>query len=201
MADYAVISGESTVSNSEIAELGIYMQLDRPNPTPSCFTAIDFETADYEADSACAVGLVKVVGDQIVKKERFLIRPPRPSFVFTYIHGIDWVQVAREPTFKELWPVIRDMLTGVDFIAAHNARFDQGVLYASCKIAGLDRPDPRFVCTVKLSRKVWGPYPTKLPNVCDHLGIQLKHHDPLSDAEACARIVIAAMKTGYSPPL
>jgi len=162
------------------------------------FVAIDFETADYGADSACAVGLVKVIGDKIVKKERFLIRPPRQSFVFTYIHGIDWMQVAHEPTFKELWPSIREMLSDVDFIAAHNARFDKGVLFSCCEVSGLVRPDHPFVCTVKLSRKVWGLRPTKLPNVCDHLGIQLKHHDPLSDAEACARIVVAAMKAGHA---
>jgi DNA polymerase-3 subunit epsilon len=30
------------------------------------FVAIDFETANYQPDSACAVGLVKVVGGEIV---------------------------------------------------------------------------------------------------------------------------------------
>ena len=32
------------------------------------FVAIDFETANYARDSACAVGLVKVVGGEIVDK-------------------------------------------------------------------------------------------------------------------------------------
>lgn len=31
-----------------------------------------------------------------------------------------------------------------------------------------------------------------LPDVCARLGIELNHHDALSDAEACARIAIAA---------
>ena len=34
--------------------------------------------------------------------------------------------------------------------------------------------------------------PAKLPDVCAYLGLPLRHHDPLSDAEASARIVIAA---------
>jgi DNA polymerase III subunit epsilon len=48
------------------------------------------------------------------------------------------------------------------------------------------------LCTVQLARKTWQLHPTKLPNVCDYLNIPLEHHQALSDAEACARIVIAA---------
>jgi DNA polymerase-3 subunit epsilon len=49
---------------------------------------------------------------------------------------------------------------------------------------------------MRLARRVWSLYPTKLPDVCRHLRLKLNHHDALSDAEACARIVIAAMKNG-----
>jgi DNA polymerase-3 subunit epsilon len=45
---------------------------------------------------------------------------------------------------------------------------------------------------VRLARRVWGIYPTRLSDVCRRLGIPLRHHDAASDAEACARIVIAA---------
>jgi DNA polymerase III epsilon subunit-like protein len=54
------------------------------------FVAIDFETADYKPDSACAVGLVRVENHQIVERAYTLIRPPRKKFVFTYYHGISW---------------------------------------------------------------------------------------------------------------
>ena len=45
---------------------------------------------------------------------------------------------------------------------------------------------------MKIARSTWGIYPTKLPNVCNYLDIKLNHHDALSDAEACAKIFIAA---------
>jgi DNA polymerase III subunit epsilon len=45
---------------------------------------------------------------------------------------------------------------------------------------------------VQLARRTWNIRPTKLNNVCDHLGITLKHHHAAADAEACALIVIAA---------
>lgn len=130
-------------------------------------------------------------------RERYLTRPPRRSFVFTYLHGaIDWRQVARKPTFKALWPILRKSLSEADFLAAHNARFDQSVLNACCAAAGVAPPPQRFVCTVRLARSTWGIYPTRLPDVCRFLGIRLHHHDPLSDAEACTRIVLASQEQG-----
>ena len=172
----------------------------------SVFVAIDFETADRGADSACSVGLVRVENGAITEKLVQLIKPPRfvegdlfnpsPDFEFTYIHGIKPDMVAGAPTFGQAWPKLERILKGVHFMAAHNAPFDNGVLTACCAAAGLPKPAHRFVCTVRLARDTWKLYPTKLPNVCAHLGIALNHHEALSDAEACANIVIAAQKQG-----
>lgn len=168
-------------------------------PAGAGFVAIDFETADHEPDSACAVGLVRVVGNRIVEREYHLIRPPRRTFVFSYFHGIEWRHVSRSPTFKQLWPRLKRAIHGADFIAAHNASFDRRVLYACCAAADIAPPPQGFLCTVRLARMTWQIYPTKLPNVCDYLGIRLNHHHALSDSEACARIVIASNKTGVKP--
>ena len=40
----------------------------KPSAAPPCFVAIDFETADHGNDSACALGLVRVVGTEIVER-------------------------------------------------------------------------------------------------------------------------------------
>lgn len=161
------------------------------------FTAIDFETATYSRDSACAVGIVVVSGKRIVAREQFLIRPPSREFVFTYIHGLTWSHVRNAPRFEGLWPRIRDRLEESDFVAAHNASFDRSVLRRCCESAGLAAPTLPFVCTVNLAREYWNLYPTKLPDVCRALAIPLKHHVALSDAEACAKIVLAAQQAGW----
>ena len=163
------------------------------------FVAIDFETADYSRDSACAVGLARVENHTIVQRAYHLIRPPRRKFVFTYLHGITWEDVAGQPSFGELWPTLAPMLDGVDFLAAHNAAFDRGVLHHCCAGAGLAPPQLPFRCTVDLARRTWNIYPTKLHHVFDHLGIALKHHFAASDAEACALIVIAAHRGAGAP--
>lgn len=164
------------------------------------FVAIDFETADHGRDSACAVGLVRVEGGQIVGREVRLIRPPRREFVFTYLHGIAWRDVARQPTFAEVWPTLTPMLDGARTLAAHNASFDRSVLAACCAAAGLVPPATQFTCTVELARRTWDLYPTTLKDVCRHLSIPLVHHDPGSDAEACALIVVAARAAKASAP-
>ena len=158
------------------------------------FVAIDFETANYQASSACSVGLVKVVAGEIAHAAVDLIRPPTRDFVFTYIHGLTWKDVAKSNDFGALWPVLAPLLEGAEFLAAHNASFDKGVLHACCERYGLAAPSLPFRCTVQLARRTWNLYPTKLPDVCRHLGIALDHHEALSDAMACAKIVLAAQR-------
>jgi DNA polymerase-3 subunit epsilon len=158
----------------------------------STFVAIDFETADYQADSACAVALVRVEGWEVVAKEARLIRPPRQWMQFAYIHGIEWEHVAEQPPFGDVWRDMTPLLVGADRLVAHNASFDRNVLRACCEAAGLEMPGLPFVCTVQVARRTWNLSPANLPAVCRYLNIPLNHHDALSDAEAAARIVIAA---------
>lgn len=164
-------------------------------PADGAFVAIDFETADYWADSACAVGLVRVENLKVVAKRVVLIRPPRQRIVFTPVHGITWAMVRDAPLFGDIWPGLAPMLDGAHALVAHNSSFDRKVLHTCCMAAGLTTPALPFVCTVQVARKKWNERPNNLPAVCARLGIGLKHHDAGSDAEACARILIAAYAT------
>ena len=161
------------------------------------FAAIDFETASHARDSACAVGVVIVERGEIVRRLYELIRPPSREFAFTHIHGLTWDDVKDAPGFDEVWAGIASEIAGIRFLAAHNAPFDRGVLGACCATYGLPVPAQPFVCTVRLARERWDIHPTKLPDVCRHLGIDLRHHQADSDAEACARIVVAAQRGGW----
>lgn len=158
------------------------------------FAAIDFETADHWRDSACSVGVALVESGRITETYHRLIRPPRKDFVFTYIHGLTWSDVRNSPTFPQMWPELRDFLDEADFLVAHNAPFDKGVLRACCEAAGIAPPMQEFLCTVRMARTKWNLPSATLPIVCRHLGIPLNHHDALSDAKACAKIAIEALK-------
>jgi DNA polymerase-3 subunit epsilon len=161
------------------------------------FAAIDFETANASRDSACAVGVAIVERGRIVDRLHALIRPPSGAFSFTHIHGLTWDDVKGAQRFDAVWEGLARELTGVAFLAAHNASFDKGVLGACCETYGLAAPTLPFVCTVRLARVQWDIRPTRLPDVCSYLGIDLRHHQADSDAEACARIVMAAQAGGW----
>lgn len=125
-----------------------------------------------------------------------MIRPPRSTMMFQYLHGIAWSDVADKPTFRELWPLLEAFIQDAEFLVAHNAAFDRGVLNACCESYGLPAPQIPFLCTVKLARQVWDVRPTKLPNVCSHLNIRLVHHHAASDSLACAKVVMHAQNSG-----
>jgi DNA polymerase III subunit epsilon len=96
--------------------------------------AIDFETADRSADSACAIRIVSIEKGKITKKGYQLIRPPRRNFVFSYIHGILWADVEAQPTFIEVWDDFMPFWQDADYFLAHNAPFDRNVLMACCRV-------------------------------------------------------------------
>ena len=162
------------------------------------FAAIDFETANPRPESACALGIVLCDDGQPVAHIKYMIKPPHREFTFTFVHGLTWIDVAEAPDFATVWTEIAGLFDDVDFIAAHNARFDQAVLNACCATYGLKPPDAPFVCTVKLSRSMWDVPNADLKSMSRFLCVPLDHHEPLSDANACAEIVLAAELDGWS---
>lgn len=155
------------------------------------FVAIDFETANQRRASACSIGIA-AVRDGRIETHSFLIRPREMHFdpVNISIHGITPDMVREAPLFGELLPTIRHFLDGEE-LWAHYAPFDAGVLLALRRAEGLALP-AKLNCTCQLARLRLPALPShRLPVVCAHLGIPLNHHDAASDAEACARIVLA----------
>jgi len=136
------------------------------------FAAIDFETAPDGRATALAVVCVRQR-----RLESSIVRTLDPSDA---------------SSFRDAWRECADLLRGARFLAAHNARFDRAILHASCAAAGLPRPRISFRCTVALARRTWALRRADLATVCRYLAIPLQHHDPLSDAQACAQIVLAA---------
>ena len=102
----------------------------RNGPKGYNFAAIDFETANYDRDSACAVGITIVQAGRVTDRICRLIRPPGREFRFTHIHGLTWEDVRAAPTFAEVWTDLAPALVKLEFLAAHNAAFDRSVLAA-----------------------------------------------------------------------
>lgn len=160
----------------------------------STFIAIDFETANHYRNSACALGITKVVNGTIVESRSWLIRPYHLAFdeKNIAIHHIVPEMVMHEPNFAQLADEILPYFRECDFAVAHNAPFDFGVL--SALLQTYDLPNPNFIysCTVQMTRKAWPHLPShKLNDLGNLLNLSFRHHDANDDARVCAQIVLA----------
>jgi DNA polymerase-3 subunit epsilon len=165
---------------------------------PLNFTAIDFETANSSAASACSVGLVKVRDGRVVDRVGWLIQPPAGHDAFLEwnikIHGIKAADVVGAATWAEQLPDLVAFADG-DHLVAHNAGFDLGVISTSSTVSGLVVPDFRYVCSLQVARRTYHLDSYRLPAAAMAAGFEdFAHHDALADAEACAAIMIHAAK-------
>lgn len=167
------------------------------------YTAIDFETGNAYYTSACSIGVSVFENNQPVRQYVRLIRPPDEVGAFHWynikIHGIRRAQVEQEPTFGELWPVLRPDLED-HILVCHNAMFDTAVLRKCLEFYNIPVPNFQYICTVKVSQKLWPDLENhKLDTVAAFLDIPLNHHEAGSDAHAAGQILQNALQQTGCP--
>lgn len=156
------------------------------------FTAIDFETANQQSNSACQLGIAVVDKGIIVERKSWLIKPPSKLFTFSDLHGITYQMVKDQPEFPAVWSEAKQYIEQ-QIIAAHNVDFDLGVLLDTLSFYHLPIPKIYAIDSLEAARKAWPNLLNhKLSTVAAHLKVTLNHHDALSDAEACAQIILQA---------
>jgi len=163
---------------------------------PLDFTAIDFETANNSAASACSVGLVKVRDGRVVDSAYWLIKPPFGHDDFlewnVRIHGIMAVDVVDALLWSEQLP---DLLAFAenDHLVAHNAGFDMGVIAAACAASYVASPVFDYLCSLQVARKTYHLDSYRLPVAAMAAGFEdFEHHNAAADAAACAAIIVHA---------
>lgn len=159
------------------------------------FCGIDFETACGSKGSACAVGLVRVREGLVIETLYSMINPPEWMIFwdkFIGIHGLTREIVRSSPSFEMLWPRMKEFIS-TDFLVAHNAPFDRGVLAGCLEYYKTGDELPRFECSLKAARRKWPELENhQLDTISDFLDIELDHHEALSDAIACSKIYVEA---------
>lgn len=168
------------------------------------FLSIDFETANPNRVSACALGLVKVVDGEIVSERSYLIKPVGGYSRFnTAVHGITEEKTRDAPTFDKIFDELKDDFER--FPVVSYTAFDQSVLvslidYYNIHLDG----DVMFVDVYDIAKNLVPGLPNyKLPTVAYHLQIPYAtHHDAACDAAQCAKIYLKLSdKVGlYSNP-
>jgi DNA polymerase-3 subunit epsilon len=160
---------------------------------PESFVSVDFETGGLHPSSAIAVGAVLVLDGRRVDSLHSLLRPrPWPKrLLWTKKHHITLADLEDAPAPSEIWSKLVLWARKTGCIAAHNASFDLRVASALAKEHHLQPLGGKVLCSLALARRYLRLGSHSLPTVCSHLGIALSHHNPLSDADACASIILA----------
>lgn len=171
------------------------------------FICIDFETANTNKNSACAVGICAVENMQITKSEGFLIKPPTTNFNprNVSIHGITYDMVKNCNDFKSIW---ENHLLGYFqnslFVIAHNAPFDMSVLRACLNEYQTTCEDFLYLDSMNIGWECSGHQTggKSLAAMAKYYAIDFpNHHEACCDALTAAEIVIKAIQAFSCPNL
>lgn len=158
--------------------------------------AIDFEKANENSSSACAIGLAWVERGKVTKRVGRLIRPKEMRFGFhqSRVHHIRPEDVENAPEFPE---AIQEYLSEISgsLLLAHNASVDVAVLGSALAAYGRKVPEFSYLCTLEIAKNVWpNASAFDLPSLSRRLGFSFRPHDAGEDAFACASVALAAAK-------
>jgi DNA polymerase-3 subunit epsilon len=158
--------------------------------------AIDFETANEQRGSACAVGLAWIEEGRVTRVEERLIRPREMRFsgMNIAIHGIRPEHVEDAPEFPEVMGEFEEDFRGATMIA-HNAAFDFSVWRASLDLYRQSYPELTYLCSLKMAQRIWPHFLShRLNLIAEHLGLRFVHHNAAEDAVVCAAAAIEMAK-------
>jgi DNA polymerase-3 subunit epsilon/CBS domain-containing protein len=159
--------------------------------------ALDTETTglDVAKDRIVEIGALRLRGAQLKIDGPFrrLVQPgiPVPKQVLP-IHGIDDAALIGAPSFREVWPLLRDYLRD-DVVIGYATGFDLALLKHEVQRVDQAWAPPRFL-DVKLLARIAAPdlRDYSLDALAAHFSIEItQRHSALGDARAAADIFAA----------
>lgn len=161
------------------------------------FVAIDLETANYQRNSICEIGITIVRDSQIVSSKSWLVRPENNEYdgFNISIHGITPSMTKKSSSFKQVWQEVEPYLTN-QLVVAHNTSFDMYSLRDSFDKDGITYPSFQHLCSCRIAKYAFkDTYSYSLSPLCEAMNIQFdQHHRAESDSEACAKVFIKAIE-------
>ena len=154
------------------------------------FVAIDFETSCGHIP--CSIGIVEFVNGLKINEYYSLIKPIDLKFnpINSSINSIFLEDVINEREFIDIWSEISRYFIDRN-IVAHNASTDISILNKTLEYYGIEKPNYKSYCTLKVSRNLLQLNNYKLSTVAEKLKItQLNYHNALDDAHVCAQVLI-----------
>ena len=160
------------------------------------FLSLDVETANWDSSTICQIGIGVFENGEVMDTWESLI-DPQSFFHYTNvrIHGITEDMVQGAPTFSEVYPILRELLS--ENIVVHHTAFDFHAFKRAYDRFDLRPISIRWLDSSRIVRHTWEQFSKSgynLANVANHLGIDFRHHDALEDSVAAGKIVVEACR-------
>ena len=167
------------------------------------FVAVDVETTGFDSkkEKIIEIGMIKVVGGNIVEEFSSLINPGKPIPArITSLTGISDDNIKDAPIFSDIAVKI-DEFIGSSLILAHNAPFDAGFISNELAVCNITKQLVYFD-TLALARKAYPSLPShKLSAMATYLQLSdSQNHRALDDARLALNLFLS-IKESYSTPL
>lgn len=168
-------------------------------------SCLDLESTgtDTENDRICSISVTKIGLDLSLRTEYTLVNPgiPIPPET-TAIHGITDEMVKDKPTFKELFPFVKEFIKDTDVLTYNGIRFDIPLFLNECARNGFewDYSGQAFPDAFKVFSFF---NPRNLSAAHKHyLGYEMENaHTADADTQATARVFLEQLRRHTELPL
>lgn len=176
------------------------VQIEQPSPVIPVdkdfrFIALDVETANSWSGSICQIGLACVSRDGEITCQSFFVDPEQHFDDFNVrLTGISATTVRGAPTFRQIFPGLREMLKRQPVI--QHSTFDSRAIAAAAENARQVSAGIHWMDSVQIARKAWPEFIGNgghgLSHLKSKLQLDFQHHDAGEDARAAAQVVLRA---------
>ena len=163
------------------------------------FVFVDVETANYNNDRICAIGMIVVANGE--ENGYYTLINPHTHITLSYIHGITDADVKEAPTIEEFWQVMSKLLPQEFVFVAHNYRFDLTVMKKDLGRFGIEFAPKEVIDTMWVARDILYNFKTvrgdlRLNVLAERLNVQLYHHNAASDITATKEVLEKLLAMG-----
>ncbi len=161
-------------------------------PANKNFVFVDVETANWNNDRICAIGMIIVENGQ--GTGYYTLIDPQVHITFSYIHGITDADVLNAPTIDVFWNVMKPLIPSKFVFVAHNYRFDLSVMKKDLGRFGIEFSPEEILDTMWVARDILYHFHTqkgdlRLNTLSEALDVPLFHHNASSDISATKQVL------------
>ena len=147
---------------------------------------IDFETANKERNSICAVG-VSIQEDGVETSNFYSLCKPEPFNISRFnnvVNSLDYYDLKNAPLFSTIYPELKSIVDSVDYVVSHNADFDMDCLSTYLYKHKIDFPDFIYICSCELAVLHFNDNNLiRLEDIATYFNITYNEHNALADAQ------------------